>query len=111
MNINYTEVITFTKHTSLSAWFDAHYRDRLGMCATSVGFNQLRNKYAQPRDVQLILLVRYEPAKHPICKIKCPISPLPIRGEFEVVSVGEMVDFLNREGWKVKQKMPVSLLK
>ena len=111
MNINYTDAIIFTKTTSLSAWFDAHYHDRLGLCATSVGFNQLRQRYAQPREVQLVLLVRYEPTKHPICKIKCPINPLPIRGEFEVVSTGEIVDFLRRDGWEVKQKLPVALLK
>lgn len=111
MNTTYSVAIIFTKHTNLLPWFEACYHDKLDLCRTSLGFNQLRDQYARPRDVQLILLVRYDDDGRPICKIKCPISPLPIIGEFKVVSMGQITDLLRREGWAIKEKIPMSLLK
>lgn len=42
-----------------------------------------RAVYAEEREVRLILLVRFNEKGKPICRIKCPINPLPIE-------VGEM---------------------
>lgn len=114
MTTNYTSAILFTKHTNLMPWFECKYHDVPSNYGSSVGFNQFKNSCSQPRDVQLILLVRYE---YPLnrsriyCKIKCPINPLPIKGEFEVASLRQLIQLLEREGWKKKMEMPISLLK
>lgn len=114
MNTNYHFAIIFTKHTDLIPWFEAKYHDAPDSYNRSVGFNQFKDSYSKLRDVQLILLVRYEYPKdgsHIYCKIKCPINPLPIKGEFEVASLKQLIKLLEREGWAVKNKLPISLLK
>lgn len=58
--------------------------------------------YAQERELQLVLLVRIEDRKI-YCRIKCPVNPLPIKGEFEVPALGAIENFLNQNGWKRKQ--------
>ena len=108
MDKNYTCAITFTKHTNLSRWFACTTRD-FGE------FNPerhelIRKHYAKKRDVSLILLIRYEKGKT-ICKIKCPINPLPIRGEFEAVSAHEIVRFLEDAGWTSKETINLNLCK
>lgn len=110
MNTNYTSAIIFTKHTNLMPWFNAKYYGMSDEFITSVGFNQFKHSCEKLRDVQLILLVRYD-GIHTYCKIKCPISPLPIKGEFEAVSRAQIVQFLKNEGWVLQQNMPISLLK
>lgn len=109
---NYTWVCLFAKHTSLLQWFDVvhHCEIENNYHTRSVGFNQLRQSYAKPRDVQLILLVRYE-GNRIFCKVKCPINPLPVKGEFEAASLNAVISFLNNEEWKLKEKLPFSLLK
>ena len=64
--------------------------------------------YARERDVQLILLVRYDEGKC-ICRIKCPINPLPIKGEFEAPSIGAVSHTLQTMGWTYKEKLPLSM--
>lgn len=66
--------------------------------------------YARERDVQLILLVRYEEGKC-ICRIKCPISPLPIKGEFEAPSIGAVSHTLQTMGWTYKEKLPLDMFR
>ena len=115
MITNYHSAIILTKCTNLLPWFESAYRDRFDSCSTSVGFNQFKHRYAQDREVQLILLVRYDNdpdgKMHTYCKIRCPINPLPIRGEFEVVSLTRIIKHLEGDGWKYNQKLPISLLK
>ena len=66
--------------------------------------------YARERDVQLILLVRYDEGKC-ICRIKCPISPLPIKGEFEAPSIGAVSHTLQTMGWTYKEKLPLDMFR
>lgn len=111
---NYDVAMVFTKHTDMMSWFDGKFHNTPSDCDKSVGFNQLKNSYARPRDVQLILLVRYDYTSnvgHIYCRIKCPINPLPIKGEFEVASLNALVHLIEREGWKMQNKLPISLLK
>lgn len=108
-NIYHTAII-YTKHTNLLPWLDGQYnipRD-----------SQVREYYSRNREVQLILLVRHEDIriggdiKHRcICRIKCPINPLPIKGEFECVSTGEMTKLLTSMGWKYKEKIHNSIFR
>lgn len=59
--------------------------------------------YARERDIQLIALFRWEGNKV-FCKIKCPVNPLPIKGEFEAASMAVLDKFLKANGWSFKQK-------
>lgn len=115
MTTKYTGAIIFTKHTDLMPWFDAKYPYMTDEYKRSVGFNQFKRDCERLRDVQLILLYRYERgadnANHTLCKVKCPINPLPIKGEFEVVSLRHIVKYLQQEGWQIKTDLPTSLLK
>lgn len=114
MTTNYTSAIIFTKHTDMMSWFEGKYHNAPSDYASSVGFNQFKDGCSKPRDVQLILLMRYErttSGTRILCKIKCPINPLPIRGEFEVAHLHRLTQLLEREGWKMERKVPISLLK
>lgn len=106
METDYTCAITFTKHTDMSRWF-SHTDKDLGVFNPE-RHDRLKRHYAVKRDVRLILLIRYENGK-PFCKIKCPINPLPIRGEFEAVSIHEIVRFLNDAGWTHKETLNMEL--
>ena len=109
---NYSVAYVFTKHTDLLQWFDVNYSTAIqeGYLETSLGFNQLRQSYAKPREVQLILLARFDGNKH-YCKIKCPINPLPVKGEFEAPSLGCVQRWLVNNGWSFERKLPISFLK
>lgn len=110
MNTPYTYSIIFTKRTDLMPWFDGKYPCASENYDKSLGFQQFKRDCARIRDVKLILPVRYE-SGHTYCKIKCPINPLPIKGEFEVVSLKHIVKLLKREGWTIESELPISLLK
>ena len=66
--------------------------------------------YAREREIQLILLVRFENGKC-ICRIKCPINPLPIKGEFQCVSTSEMFKLLTSMGWTYKAKYGIGMFR
>ena len=60
--------------------------------------------YGTERDIELILLVRYDKStRRTLCRIKCPINPIPLKGEFEVASATAIRSYLNRNGWLYKQ--------
>lgn len=113
----YHTAIIYTKHTNLMPWLQSNY-ERFGTHGTTEQAQRIREMYSKDRDVQLILLVRHEDVriggtiKHKcICRIKCPINPLPIKGEFECVSTGEMTRLLASMGWKYKEKVHYSMFK
>lgn len=90
----YTLVYDFTKRDNLLQF----------LYASDVPFTEsAKLHYGMEREVNLALLVRFEGNKV-ICRIKCPINPLPIRGEFEVVSVTEIIKLLSSLGWNFKHR-------
>jgi len=94
--MTYSRAIMFTKHTDLMPYFEikrAH-----SQCPNS--WENCKSYYEAKRDVNLILQIRYDEKGNIICRIKCPINPLPIKGEFNVCHLGALVAFLEREGWK-----------
>lgn len=98
----YQYALIFTKRDNLSKWFNAN-------CSKFIVDGNLeysRRRYAQERDVKLTLLVRYDNNKC-ICRIKCPINPLPVRGEFNAVSEHEVRKFLTSLGWTCEQRLPL----
>lgn len=64
-----------------------------------------REYYGAERELQLILFIRNENGKI-YCRIKCPVSPLPVKGEFEVPSIGAINNFLYQNGWTRRQTIP-----
>ena len=92
----YHTAIIYTKYTNLMPWYN-------GRCDAPRN-PTAREYYSKDREVQLILLVRHEDGKC-ICRIKCPINPLPIKGEFQCVSTGEMSKLLKSMGWTYKEKV------
>lgn len=106
MNIttNYSLAITFTKHVDLMPWF---YGKHFEM-NSSTAIESLKRYCSVPREVQLILLARFEDGRT-YCKIKCPVNPLPIRGEFEAVSIDQIIKLLVREEWRMQERLPISL--
>lgn len=116
----YHTAIIYTKRDNLSKWFNANSHQFMsgGNMEYSERYQRMREHYAQDREVQLILLVRHEDVRiggtiknKCICRIKCPINPLPIKGEFECVSTGEMTRLLASMGWKYKEKVHYSMFK
>ena len=95
---NYHQAIIFTKRDNLVKYF----------CGKPALSNQ--EYYAREREIQLILLVRFENGKC-ICRIKCPINPLPIKGEFQCVSTSEMSKLLTSMGWTYKAKYGIGMFR
>lgn len=108
----YHTAIIYTKRDNLSKWFDINgYKYAQGAnMEYSDTYQRMRAVYVTEMEIQLILLVRHEENKC-ICRIKCPINPLPIKGEFQCVSTSEMTKLLASMGWKYKEKLPLGLFK
>jgi hypothetical protein len=97
--MTYDVVYIFTKKGNLLPYYEANVQRES---------ERLRNCYAMERELKLIMLVRFEKTSgkaRTMCRIKCPVNPLPIKGEFEVVSASLMVEFLTNQGWQWKDKI------
>ena len=99
--MTYSRAIIFTKHTDLMPYFNAN-KERLGYDPRFPSHQRMKERYERKRDVSLILQIRYEVCSHMICRIKCPINPLPTKGEFKVSHLGAIIAFLEREGWTMQ---------
>ena len=106
--MNHQYVVTYIKRTNLLDYMRSNHDD----CAEQYNYNAERMKqyYAEERDVRLILLVRHEDGRT-LCKIKCPINPLPVKGEFEVPTMGALHYFLEVNGWHKSGVLSANLLK
>lgn len=68
--------------------------------------------YTNPREIRLILLIRNDYANRKMyCRIKCPVNPLPVKGEFEVPSLASLRHFLEKDGWMQKEYIHAHLLR
>ena len=97
--MQYSRALIFSKHTNLLPYFYAKYN---GTDISAVSYDRLKARYSVERDVELILLVRYDGNKT-ICRIKCPINPMPVDGEFAPVSMHGVCAFLHQNGWVHKE--------
>lgn len=107
----YSVVYIFTKRTSLHDFLDtdkvlgSYYNNDFSQAS----IDNIKRRYEREQDVNLIAMFRWE--KTPkgnkcFCKIKCPINPLPIKGEFETPgSTTPVIDFLKANRWEFKQKI------
>ena len=98
----YHTVYRFTKRDNLLSWYD----DRSDINHTP----SIREYYAREREIQLMLLVRHEEGKC-ICRIKCPINPLPIKGEFNATSAADVTRLLASLGWRYKDIIKPGMFK
>ena len=65
-----------------------------------------RKYYEREREIQLVLATRHERTTKGtklMCKISCPVNPLPVRGEFEAPSFGVIYEWLLSQGWIAKE--------
>lgn len=97
--MKYQTAWIFTKRGNLLPWLyskGTHISDR------AMEF------YGEERELQLILLIRNE-SGHIYCRIKCPVNPLPVKGEFEVPCMSAIDNFLYQNGWKQKQVIHIGM--
>ena len=96
----YHTAIIYSKRDNMLKWLNGRHPKFVDAKDAA----RIHAEYATEREIQLILLVRHEEGKC-ICHIKCPINPLPIKGEFQCVSTSEMTKLLASMGWKYKEKV------
>lgn len=109
--MKYDRVLIFTKKGNL---LDYLYTNKGSANVTNP--EKAREYYGMERDIQLIACLRWE--DFPVstrkgivqmskcfCKIKCPVSPLPVKGEFELASMDALRAFLKADGWKLKENI------
>ena len=107
--MKYDRVLIFTKNGDLMKYLNT---DRVSR--TIVVADEAKKYYGKEREIQLIACLRWE--DFPVstrngiiqipkcfCRIKCPVNPLPVRGEFEVASLDALRAFLKADGWTQKQ--------
>lgn len=108
----YHQAYIYTKRTNLLDYFhgnvDMFSPSFGGQMENSPAYKAQEKYYSHEREVRLILLVRFEGTKV-FCRIKCPINPLPVCGEFEAPSSTAIGKFLDKNGWTFKEKFSAKL--
>jgi hypothetical protein len=111
--MKYQIIMTFIKRTNLLDFFAHNVEECTSLSghdpACSTGQLAAREHYAKERDVRLILMVRMD-GPRTFCKIKCPINPLPVTGEFEVPNMCVIQHFLKSNGWKKHESLNIPYL-
>ena len=98
----YSCAIIFTKKGNLLDYLSTD-KMSYGNTGGNPPSDSIKAYYAKERDIELILLCRWEKNKV-MCRIKCPVNPIPVKGEFEAPTYGAICRFLTRNGWKFKEK-------
>lgn len=116
--MKYERVLIYTKKGNL---LDFLHTDHVA--SRVVNLDKANEYYGSERDIQLIACIRWEAAPETInrtrgarhhrcyCRIKCPINPLPVKGEFELPSLVSLQMFLKADGWTLKQDVCADLFK
>ena len=109
--MKYDIVYQFTKKGNLLDFF-RQKADKMNI-ATAERYDYWHEYYAREREIALYAMIRYQDVPNErtklICKIKCPINPLPIKGEFELPGMSALVRFLAEKGWVFEQKIPLHM--
>ena len=112
--MKYDRILFFTKQGNLHDYFHTDkvaYRMYNGQASETT-----LAKFEQERDIQLIAMIRSDEipvstnrgmGKRVVyyCKIKCPVNPLPVKGEFELPSLDALYKFLKANGWVLEQNL------
>lgn len=107
--MHYDRVLIFTKKGNL---MDYLCTEKVSRSIPNV--EKAKEYYGQQKEIQLVARLRWEdfPVSAPkgiiqmpkcFCNIKCPVNPLPVKGEFELPSIDALHSFLKANGWKLKQ--------
>ena len=113
----YDRIIIFTKRGNMSEYFQTA---RVSGRYNKTLYDDAKARHDAEREIQLIACVRYEdyPVSTPkgiiqmskvFCRIKCPVNPLPVKGEFELPSLESLYSFLKANGWTVRQAFDTRL--
>lgn len=99
--MNYDRVFIFTKKGNLLDYLGT---EKVRKANSGYASSSVKAYYEEEREIQLILSVRWD-CNEPrcFCKIKCPVNPLPVKGEFEAPSFDSLRTFLKANGWTLKQ--------
>lgn len=100
-HIQYDYMAKFTKVANMLPWFETDVA-KWHLPPSPEGYNRLREHYSKEREISLYVLWRHENGKC-FCKIKCPINPLPVKGEFEAPSIPAVKRFLFEQGWEERE--------
>ena len=87
-------VVTFIKRTNLME-FRKHSPEHANPISVVP-----EEYYDKIRTVRLVVMERITDDKRIFCRIKCPINPLPVKGEFEIPNWGALKRFLESQGWE-----------
>ena len=109
--MKYDRVLIFTKKGDLMKYLCT---DKVSRSFSNANQDGLKQYYGKEREIHLIARLRWE--DFPVstrkgivqipkcfCSIKCPVNPLPVRGEFELASLEALRAFLKADGWTLKQ--------
>lgn len=108
--MKYNRVLIYSKKGNL---MDYLCTDKVACRFSNV--EKAKEMYGREREIQLIARLRWE--EFPVstrkgivqipkcfCEIKCPVNPLPVKGEFELPSVECLRSFLKANGWVLKHE-------
>ena len=120
--MNYDCVVVFHKMTNLASYFAANENKLVGHLNIDdrnyeAHYDNIADRYTeQQRNVRLILLVRYERDQttgklKTMCRIRCPINPFPVKGEFEAPSLNAVKYSLINLGWVETEAIAGFMLK
>lgn len=104
--IQYDYMAKFTKVANLLPWFEKDVA-KWHFTPSPEEYKRLREYYSKEKEISLYLLWRWEDNKW-FCKIKCPINPMPVKGEFEAPSVQAVKRFLFEHGWEERDALTFS---
>ena len=118
---NYSRAFIFHKETDLMPYFNAK-KDQLGYDPQFPSHQKMKARYEDKRDVQLIALLRWDEVpdnrtncttarQRCMCRIKCPINPIPVIGEFEIPSPYHICEFLRELGWTLEREHKLNLFR
>lgn len=94
--IKVTNMIQFKRHTNLLSYYNTKVASGQFKATEAI-----RSYYAKERDVTLLLIFGITADGTKVAKIKCPINPLPIIGEFCYTNTQSMIDLLDGLGWEI----------
>ncbi len=89
------DTLIFKKFTNLLPYYMAKVE-----CGQFRPSDSLKSLYTQDRWVSLVLIFGVTEDGKPVAKIKCPISPMPIVGEFHYSTKHGLIEFLEGMGWE-----------
>lgn len=106
--MQYQRVLIFTKKANLLNYLQT---DKV---ASRCSVEKAKEYYGREREIQLIARIRWETngqygKEKCVCSIKCPVNPLPVKGEFELPSLDSLRSFLKANGWTLKQDVYAGL--